>query len=431
MKVLYPLLYMGIFLILPILLFSQERSYRKYATQAVHQQLLQDHPEMAQRERAIENHIRQFTQNPVIETDTIGLIFHYLQSPGLPTFITNQILWQVEQLNIHFGLPNVEVEDYYNETLLEYTQRASDPQLMFCLANPLTDPTTGSGSSAIDIVPTTVTQWDSDHDIKFSELGGADAYQPDQFINIWIGDLGDVAGYATSPAAPAEVDGIVMDYRYLGEGFEPYTQSKTMTHLLGNYLGLKDLWNETYWCTDDGVADTPIHNAPNYTVPNSPLNRHVSLCPGVPQEMLFNYMDSTDDEWQKSFTQGQVIRMKAMLADNGPRAGLKEGLTLCDPIPRFHQSTIYEATSSADNKSSLRLYPNPSIHQLNVEFSSQDIGTGYISIFNAMGIEQHQQTIPINQGVQVFDIDINNWTKGFYILQIRWNEQQLSKTFIR
>jgi hypothetical protein len=57
---------------------------------------------------------------------------------------------------------------------------------------------------------------------------------------------------------------------------------RTLTHLMGNYLNLYDLWNESQPCADDYVDDTPIHNAPNGRFWQY---RHVSTCDGSPVEM--------------------------------------------------------------------------------------------------------------------------------------------------
>lgn len=284
---------------------------------------------------------------------------------------------------------------------------------------------------AIEHSATDTTVWTSNDDIKLSASGGMNSHQPQHYLNIWIGNLDSLAGYATYPNVPSDLDGIVMDYRYLTGQLSHYTEGKTLTHLIGNYLGLKDLWNDSRWCGDDGVADTPIHNAPNYMVPNSSLNRHVSLCSGVPQEMLFNFMDATDDEYQRMFTQGQVTRMKAVLAAGGPREALKDGVNVCPAPAPLVENEENDFEKSNDSQAQLHLYPNPSKEQLNIQFSTEVAAIGVISIFNSTGTEIYRQSVSITKGEQIFEIDIAHWMTGFYTLHIQWNGQQLSDTFIR
>jgi hypothetical protein len=119
------------------------------------------------------------------------------------------------------------------------------------------------------------------------------------------------------PGGPSATDGIVLDYRFLGSlgtVKAPYDQGKTLTHLVGNYLGLNDLWGNGH-CADDLVDDTPPHNAPNFGCPGY---RHISTCDDNPVEMTMNFMDNTDDACMYMFTAGQVRRMRAALGESGP-----------------------------------------------------------------------------------------------------------------
>lgn len=132
------------------------------------------------------------------------------------------------------------------------------------------------------------------------------------------------------PGGPEETDGIVIDYQFfgtIGTSREPYNDGKTLTHLVGSYLGLYELWNEERPCWDDYVNDTPIHNAPNYGPTNE--YKHVSTCPGNPVEMSMNFMDNSDDEYLYLFTAGQMMRIHAVLTKGGPRHKLTNSQTLC------------------------------------------------------------------------------------------------------
>lgn len=147
-------------------------------------------------------------------------------------------------------------------------------------------------------------------------------------INIWVAELDSGnAGYAHLPGAPSGIDGIVIDPDFFGneEGTAkaPYTQGKTLVHLMGTYLGLYELWNENEPCKDDLVEDTPLHDGPTSIAVRSDKNsRFVCFCPGTPTAMYMNFMDNSDDSQLSLFTEGQKKRMRAVLTSGGLRNGL-------------------------------------------------------------------------------------------------------------
>ena len=126
--------------------------------------------------------------------------------------------------------------------------------------------------------------------------GGSTTWDSEKYLNIWVVSFPDsISGYAQMPAGPAVTDGIVIDARYFGKKGTtdkdfPYTEGKTLTHLLGSYLNVYELWSKTRQCGDDGVDDTPIQNAPTLGCVDY---RHVSTCDGNPVAMSMNFMDNT------------------------------------------------------------------------------------------------------------------------------------------
>lgn len=121
-------------------------------------------------------------------------------------------------------------------------------------------------------------------------------------ILVFITDLEKMAGYAQMPGYAAETDAIFIDKSYLfGGNTESYDLGKTLTHLIGSYLGLGELWA----CVDDGVFDTPMH-----TILHSNANTSVSSCYDfLIFEMPENFMDGTPDKFQNMFTRGQKQKM--------------------------------------------------------------------------------------------------------------------------
>ncbi len=226
------------------------------------------------------------------------------------------------------------------------------------------------------------------------------------------------------PGGPGETDGIVIDNRYFGvqrDARTPYNEGKTLTHLVGNYLGLHELWGE-YTCSDDYVDDTPIHNAPNYGCPSY---KHVSTCGDNPVEMTMNFMDNTNDACQYMFTLGQKIRMQTMLSKGGPRYGLVESDVKCNPtIKNISDASLLE--TPPDNSTNVapftvHIYPNPAFNEFNLQITTKIDAPkkAMITVVNAIGMIQSDQIYDLNNGIQTFIMDCRNWSSGVYYITIR------------
>ncbi|NJL75161.1 MAG: T9SS type A sorting domain-containing protein [Saprospiraceae bacterium] len=337
-----------------------------------------------------------------------------------------QVLSQIEALNRDFAHqvlddhPALEREGFL-------ARRPDSTGIHFCLAQAQVN---GQTIPAIQYVPTTATAWSSDHAIHFDSLGGADAFRPDQFLNVWVGNFGDLAGYAQMPALNPATDGIVIDYRYFGSGgtaIAPYNDGKTLTHLVGNYLGLYDLWSDVS-CQDDYVSDTPVHNAANY---GCPIYRHYSLCHGGSQiEMTINFMDNTDDACMYMFTYGQLLRMHAVLSERGPRGGLRQGTVVCsdEDLPIVETTIEQRSNTIAQVPLDVVLYPNPAKGEVQITLQGASPQMPYrINIFNALGqllaTYQHEGTNPIT-------LSCDTWGEGIRLVAITTPNQIITKTLI-
>ncbi len=252
----------------------------------------------------------------------IGVVFHVLSSSGESAITEEQLSSQLTALNRDFDSyrnnyrhPAVEKEKFW--------QRAGHAHIEFGMAREVL---TGSGTGLLDNSFRTIEQsgWEVGNAMKSSESGGVDPIAPDRVVNVWVVDLPeDIAGYAQMPGGPIATDGIVIDRDYVGIGgtaLAPYDEGKTLTHLMGNYLGIYSLWGVDY-CADDGAVDTPVHNAPNYGCPEY---KNITTC-GQNKgrvEMTMNFMDSTNDACRNMFTKGQILRMYKTLSEEGARHGI-------------------------------------------------------------------------------------------------------------
>ena len=175
-----------------------------------------------------------------------------------------------------------------------------------------------------------------DISLKYSTLGGDDAWDANRFLNVWITNLsaGYVLGYSTLPGAsvPAE-EGIVIHYTTLpADSLTTYNRGRTLTHEAGHFFYLYHIWGDEDGCTGtDFVDDTPNQSTLTRGCPGGVLVTD-GCSPALPGILYQNYMDYTDDACMGLFTWGQVSRMETALSDYHPGFYTSNG---ADPVPLF------------------------------------------------------------------------------------------------
>src|SRR5690606_8315782 len=119
---------------------------------------------------------------------------------------------------------------------------------------------------------------------KYALTGGADAWDPTKYLNIWVVNASepDVLGYAIPPSYvssgfPLQEIGVVLDYGAFGrrggtlQFFSPSLndRGRTATHEVGHFFELEHNFGGGPGCpgsgdVDDGIADTPPQDGPVY-----------------------------------------------------------------------------------------------------------------------------------------------------------------------
>ncbi len=305
---------------------------------------------------------------------------------------------QIEVLNNAFN--NISVDRFIqNENLNSFYSLAAVPSFKFCSDGIIER---FDDSQAIPVNKNTI-------DNLFARLpGGLNENQ----IPVFIVELSDkFAGISTHPMNYPKLDGIVIDHRFfsLKDSTEfNYTGGKTLVHLIANYFGLEDLWNEFEPCGDDKVSDTPIHNYANFTIGTNYKN--VSTCEGQPVEMIVNYMDNTPDEYQCMFTEGQVERMRKIAFSKWGRKN------------KINLSCEFEA-SIREGKVEYNLFPNPNAGQFNL-VPSKTMNEVEASVFDVFGNKVwHQNYFAISNHTGIF-LDISNQPNGVYFVRIQSKDEE-------
>lgn len=271
-------------------------------------------------EQQIANYIANQKINPTTQAVmTIPVVFHVVYQNSTENIPDSRLTDQLAALNDDYRKLNSD----WTSTPATWQSLVADCEVNFCLAtlDPNGNPTTG-----ITRTSTTDNSFSTDDQIKYTSQGGKDAWDRNQYLNIWVGDLGGgLLGYAQFPGGPAATDGVVLHYLYTGTtgAQPPYNLGRTATHEVGHWLGLYHIWGDDgNACTgSDLVSDTPNQASENYQCWSPGTVRTDACSPSAPGFMWMNYMDYTDDACMYMFTNGQKTRITATL--NGPRLSLQ------------------------------------------------------------------------------------------------------------
>ena len=308
-------------------LFAQERCG---TTDYLHF-LENNHPEIMDEkinlEKGIQKWIKDNANYQLKSIITIPVVVHVVYNSPQQNISDQQIQSQITVLNNDYRRTNIDAMMTPNV----WTSVAADCEIEFCLAS--TDPN-GNNTNGITRTQTSQSSFSMQGDpVKDASSGGKDAWPNDDYLNIWVCNLGSsLLGYATPPFGNiGSDDGVVIGYNYFGtQGTvqSPYNKGRTTTHEVGHWLNLEHLWGGSWGsCGNDNVNDTPIQEEENYGCPAFPHNANSCGTTNVDGDMFMNYMDYTNDACMNMFTQGQKTRMIAAI--NQSRQNLLNH-NLCD-----------------------------------------------------------------------------------------------------
>jgi PKD repeat protein len=292
---------------------------------------LQD-PEVRARYEAYQEAMLRYVNDPstpVIREGgkrIIPVVVHILQKGGAENISKQKVFQQIKSLNDDFQRFNA---DSVN-TPVRFRGVAGRMDVEFRLAT--IDPLGNCTDGIVRVFTDNTVDVRDGHGFKAVSYWNAYSY-----LNIWVvqslggSDIGTILGYAQFPGTGLlSTDGIAVIASNIGLGGQG---GRTATHEVGHWLNLIHIWGDTQ-CGSDGVADTPIHEGPNFGVcgnvgqPNHNTPYKLGVCdPENPDgEMFSNYMDYSSDPCLNMFSAGQVERMNQVLDGNTDAPGYRSFL---------------------------------------------------------------------------------------------------------
>lgn len=73
------------------------------------------------------------------------------------------------------------------------------------------------------------------------------------------------------------------------------------------------------------------------------------------------------------------------------------------------------------NISGMKLYPNPASESVNLTFSAENSEPGVVSVMNLMGQTIYTNNVEVNEGYNMINVPVKNFTSGVYMVTLRTN----------
>jgi hypothetical protein len=172
-------------------------------------------------------------------------------------------------------------------------------------------------------------------------------------------------------------------------------------------MGLRHIWGDIT-CGNDGIDDTPTQKAATRGCPSGTIPSCNNEASGA---MYNNYMDLTNDECMNMFSLGQMQKMRAAFAIDGPHNALLHSnaataIPLPEPVPPVMNPEVSPL---------IKLYPNPAQSNITIDISSQENLMGQnLTIHNQLG----QIVLTIRLYKLQTQVNLQQLKEGIYFVRI-------------
>ena len=383
----------------------------------------------------------------------IPVVFHFILTDdqisklGGEAGIRERIAEQIAVVNEDF---NAENKDTVRVPFI-FKQHIGTPGIRFALAHTAPD---GSSTPGYEIRHTAINEFSVDgttgstfafSDAKYSVAGGADAWDPTSYLNVWIiNTISNTASsgylaltippsYTMNTGVPQNEMGLVINYGAFGRRgsqgqFYIFDRAygRTMTHELGHYFELSHIWgDDDDLCpgsggADDGFADTPPQGGASYGTPVFPHYDNCSASGTSFGVMFMNFMDYTNDSLRTMFSKEQCSRIRySVNAITESQSLVTHPLILEYPDSASHQS----------NQPTYHIFPNPVTNDLVINFDQPSPLLKKVCVLNSVGQVVLQKSITMPQAYISFNVTNN--AAGVYIVVIYFDKYKLFDIFLK
>jgi hypothetical protein len=394
------------FIAIGVLIFSfgQLNAQRACLSSDHLQNELQNNSSLAEQLNRIESFIQHQLQAPNSSSRIFGstikipVVVHILYHLPGENISDEQVYNQIDMLNKCYRRTNPDTAN----TPARFKSRAADCEIEFHLA---VSDSKRRRTTGIIHKYTPIVYWQADDQMKFADQMGDDAWDAQNYLNIWVCNMRKIAGYSSVPGNAASKDGIVIDFTAFGTNSSgSYELGRTAVHEAGHWLGLRHVWGDAD-CGDDLVDDTPKQRSYNIGCPSG---IRITCDNGPEGDMYMNYMDYSNDDCINLFTEGQKARMRALFVPGGFRYSILTSYGLSAPL--INESPLPEEPPKWLQP---QLYPNPATNELilDIAYDVRWIGK-IVSVLNVNG--QLIMQAPITSRIQ--KIDISKLKPGLYFI---------------
>ncbi|MEP6750205.1 MAG: M43 family zinc metalloprotease [Bacteroidota bacterium] len=346
----------------------------------------------------------------------IPVVVHILWNTSAQNISNAQVLSQIDVLNKDYSGANTD----RNKTPAYFAALAADCGITFVLAK--MDPQ-GHATTGIVRKQTSMPVFNFDDKAKSNTANGDDAWNADNYLNIWVCNLvSGISGYASIPGGPKEKDGVVISTQVFGTIHitGAFNKGRTATHEIGHWLNLRHIWGDAN-CGDDKVEDTPTQQAANRGCVNGQKFTCGSTSHG---DMYMNYMDFSDDACMYMFTKGQRERMRVLFDTGGPRNSLLFSNALNGTGLPLQDTLAVNKDAGFD----LLLYPNPAVNMITLQLEENCNAIGKkIQVYNHLG----QVIMVVNCTSELQQVNISPLHAGLYFIKVDGVRGEVMKKFVK